>query len=939
MHSFRAAMVASLWLAFGGSGAALAETAPKAPLIADPAIRYGVLPNGLRYGLMSNATPAGGLSLRLAFDVGSLDEAESELGAAHFVEHLAFRSTRHFPEGQLDPAFAPLGVGFGRDQNAFTSHRATVYRLDLPAAEGAQQATALKWLRDVADGVRFEAQAVDRERGVVLAERDVRNEPAAAVTRAIEVFTGPDLRTTQRPPIGDLQVLRTISPAALQAFYGRWYRPEHAVLVVVGDMPPGGLEALEIEIAQVFGDWRGQGPRPERAALSGPDLKRGLAALTLSEPQVAGGLSICRQTVAEPSDEQDTASLRRRTLRLVWAQSLTTRLSGLALRDPSIIEAAPSVNIDQREATSACVNVFMTRDGWRPALKAAQLEIARFAAYGPDEAEIEDAVSELRAGALGSIVQAETRDSATLASSLAENILLDHATMSPRQTMRAFNRAVEDLTPAEVLAAWRKDWSGAGPFISVVAGQAPSREAVLAAWAETANVVPTPYVKPPVPTWAYGPAGAQGKVIARQVLTDPDFVRLRFANGTVLNFKQTAFAKGGVELRVDFGDGREGLGGRSLYESYLATDSFIRGGLGRHSYAELKTLMADGPLENLALNVNDRSFTLESSSFPDWVPIQLELIAAYLTDPGFRDELDVKLPSVVANAYSDLEASPVAAISQGMRKAVAPGGVRSMPPREQMGALRSRDFEALLKPVVTAAALEVTLVGDLDEKTAIEAVGKTLGALPARPAGPARPPYLGYEIYPRGLRDPVRVTHSGATDQAAVALMWPLFVAGPERRREEYALDLLSAVLDDELRHAVRERLGKAYSPRAALRAPDRGDEAYVTAWVEATEADLPLVEAEMRAVAARLAAGEITPQMLEAARKPLLARVAADLADNAAWASQLQNSYRDPAASRVLVEAPAMLAALNLDEVKHAAATWLGPSPLVIVATPEIRK
>ena len=108
---------------------------------------------------------------------------------------------------------------------------------------------------------------------------------------------------------------------------------------------------------------------------------------------------------------------------------------------------------------------------------------------------------------------------------------------------------------------------------------------------------------------------------------------------------------------------------------------------------------------------------------------------------------------------------------------------------------------------------------------------------------------------------------------------------------------------------------------------------------VEATEADLPLVEAEMRAVAARLAAGEITPQMLEAARKPLLARVAADLADNAAWASQLQNSYRDPAASRVLVEAPAMLAALNLDEVKHAAATWLGPSPLVIVATPEIRK
>lgn len=932
-------MVAGLWLALGGGGMVVAETPPNAPLVADPAVRQGVLPNGLRYALMSNATPGGGLSLRLGFEVGSLDETEAERGAAHFVEHMAFRATRNFPEGRLDPAFAPLGVGFGRDQNAFTSHQATVYRLDLPHAAASQQATALRWLRDVADGVYFEAQAVDRERGVVLAERDVRNEPAAAVGRAVEVFKGPGLRTTKRPPIGDLHVLKTISPAALQGFYDRWYRPEHAVLVVVGDVPDDGLDTLEAEIAKLFGDWRGQGARPERAALPGPDLQRGLAALTLSEPQVSGGLSICRQTTAEPSDAKDAATLRRRMARLVWAQSLATRLSGLALSDSSIIEAAPFIDIDQREVADTCVNVISTREGWRPALKAVQLEIARFTAEGPSEDEIEDALTELRAGALGSIVQAATRDSPTLASSLAEDLLLHQVTMGPQQTMRAFNQAVENLTPADVVAAWRKDWAGAGPFISVVASQAPPREAVLAAWAENAMLAPTPYVKPPVPVWAYGAVGTPGRVVQRQVLTDPDFVRLRFTNGTVLNFKQTAFAKGGVELRVDFGDGREALGDRSLYEGYLATDSFIRGGLGRHSYAELKALIGDEPLGNIALSVNDRSFTLGSSSFPDWLPIQLEVIAAYLTDPGFRDELDVKLPSLVANIYSDQEASPIAAISQGLREAVALGGARSMPPRDHLAALRSRDFQALLKPVVTTAPLEVTLVGDLDEKTAVDLVGQTLGALPVRPAGPVRPRYLGYQTYPRTLKAPIGVTHSGVTDQAAVALVWPLFVSTPERRREEYAIELLSAVFDDELRHAVRERLGKVYSPSVALASADRGDEAYVTAWVETTQADLPAVEAEMRAVAARLAAGEITPQMLEAARKPLQALVVADLAGNDWWASQLQSSSRDPNAPQALVEAPAILAALDLDEVKRAAATWLGPSPLVVIATPEIAK
>lgn len=935
-------MAVGVWLALCGEGMAAAQEpvpSPSAPLISDPAIRHGVLPNGLRYGLMPNATPKGGLSLRLAFEVGSLDEEESERGAAHFVEHMAFRATRNFPEGQLDPAFAPLGVGFGRDQNAFTSHQATVYRLDLPNVDAGQQATALRWLRDVAGEIRFEPEAVNRERGVVLAERDVRGEPMAVVREAVQSFRGPGLRTARRSPIGDLQVLKTITPSALQNFYARWYRPEHAVLVVVGDIPAEQLDALEAEISRVFGDWRGEGARPQRERLPGPDLRRGLDALVISEAQVAGGISICRQTASEPPAMTDAAALRRRMLRLVWAQSLGARLSGLALSDPAIIEAAVLVDVDQREARDTCIDVTSTSQAWKPALKAAQLEIARFSADGPGEAEVENALTALRATALGAIVQAATRDSSTLASSLAESMLLGQATLEPREAMRAFNRAVEDLTPADVVGAWREDWAGAGPFVAVVAPQAPAREAVLAAWAEHAALAPTPYVQPAVPTWAYGAAGAPGKVVKRQVMTAPDFVRLNFANGVVLNFKQTAFAKGAAELRIDFGDGREELGDRSLYEGLMAADTFMRGGLGRHSYAEIRTIVGDELLGSIALMVNNRSFSLESSLFTDWLLIQLELASAYLTDPGFRDDLDVKLPSVIANIYGEREASPIAAISQGLRETATPAGVRSMPPRDQLAALRSRDFDALLRPIATTSPLEVTLVGDLDEKTAVEAVAKTLGALPAR-AGPApRLTYSGYQTYPRALPAPIAVSHAGASDQAAVALMWPLFVAGPERRREEYALGLLSAVFDDELRHAVRERLGKAYSPSATLNASDRADEAYLTAWVETAPADLAVVESEMRAVAARLAQGEISPQMLEAARKPLLAIARADLADNSLWAAHLQSSARDPESSRGLVETPRILGELDLDEVKRAAATWLSPSPLVVIATPERRK
>ncbi|MBW8891491.1 MAG: insulinase family protein, partial [Burkholderiales bacterium] len=56
----------------------------------DPRVRFGVLPNGLRYAIQKNATPPGQAALRLWFDAGSLDETDEQQGLAHFLEHMAF---------------------------------------------------------------------------------------------------------------------------------------------------------------------------------------------------------------------------------------------------------------------------------------------------------------------------------------------------------------------------------------------------------------------------------------------------------------------------------------------------------------------------------------------------------------------------------------------------------------------------------------------------------------------------------------------------------------------------------------------------------------------------------------------------------------------------------------------------------------------------------
>src|SRR5690606_34560680 len=91
----------------------------------DPEITWGVLPNGVRYAIRPNAEPKGRISLRFLVQAGSMHENDDERGLAHFLEHMAFRSTRDHPEGSLVANLQRLGIGFGPDNTAFTTHEYT----------------------------------------------------------------------------------------------------------------------------------------------------------------------------------------------------------------------------------------------------------------------------------------------------------------------------------------------------------------------------------------------------------------------------------------------------------------------------------------------------------------------------------------------------------------------------------------------------------------------------------------------------------------------------------------------------------------------------------------------------------------------------------------------------------------------------------------------
>lgn len=220
-------------------------------LPSDPSVIVGKLPNGLTYYIKHNKVPEERANLYLATRVGSLLEEENERGLAHFVEHMAFKGTKHFPKNELIDYLQRAGVRFGSDLNAFTSFENTVYILPIPTADVEVLENGVRILRDWAQDINFETEDIESERGVILEEKRQREGVHSKVVEAQMAMTTKGSIYPSRLPIGDEDVIRNFDPSIIRAFYDKWYRPDLQAVIAVGDFD---VEWMENQIRTLFSD-------------------------------------------------------------------------------------------------------------------------------------------------------------------------------------------------------------------------------------------------------------------------------------------------------------------------------------------------------------------------------------------------------------------------------------------------------------------------------------------------------------------------------------------------------------------------------------------------------------------------------------------------------------------------------------------------------------
>ena len=861
-------------------------------LEADSRIVYGQLPNGLRYAIRRNQRPDNQVLVRLAFEFGSAAEADEEQGLAHFIEHMAFNGSTNVPEGEMVRILERLGLSFGADTNASTGFVRTQYKLDLPKADPALIERALFLMRETASEVSFNPGAVDRERGVVIAEMRDRENFGFQRNRAASELLYPDSYFSTRYPIGKLDVLQNASAEKMQALYRKWYVPDRARLVIVGPVDPVEIER---EIIRKFSDWKGSGAALGEIDRCSFDNDRPAKAAFFSHPEVGEAINI-EQIVADRK-RPDTFERALMDMKMGMAAAIVSDRISRKSRNEDI----PLLNSGLSFAAGFCdqhARIGMTisgKDGsWNTVLPIVEQMVRQAVIYGFSAQEVAEQVKRYDAAFENAVKSEATTQSGVFANELTN--LDEDIVTSAEYRQRLWRQLRPFLTPAAVseeFAKWYGQLDRPRIFLSSKQPNAATPEAILAAFAESRN---KPVAAPSERTaleWSYTDFGPRGEVAKDERIEDLGIRTVRFANGVRLNLKQTGFEKDRVRwtLRIDGGKLSIPLADQHL--GMFMDGAFAAGGLGKYDIDDLRAVLA-GSTASAGFASGPTFFGGGGSVVSKDLERQMQLLAAFVTDPGYREAAVRLFRRPLPEFYARLDATPGSALSIGQARIMNGDDPRfTLPPLEK---LMSADFEKLKSVIggqLQSGAIEIGLVGDIDEAQAIETVGRTFGALPARSnqpfdLGDAKNSQFSGKF---GIHT---LYHRGEANQMSWRRVWT--TNDDSDFREEQTMSLLADIARIRLIDELREGLGATYGAGAASEMsdiyPGRGTFSISTS---GDPKDLEKIEAAVDKVVSELLAGPVDGDLFERARKPTLESYTDWRRRNATWIDIVDEAQSAP--------------------------------------------
>jgi len=882
----------------------LAPRAPAAPwaevrddLPQDPALILGTLPNGLRYALLPNATPANRVFLRLLVSAGSLHENDDERGIAHFIEHMAFRGTLNHPRNDLVATLQRAGLTFGPDINATTTYDSTLYQLDLPDASEKNIRDALDIFRDFATNIEFTPDAIATERGVILSEMSTRDTAASRITNAYSSFIYPAARQNSRSPIGLETQIRTFTPQQFRAFYDAWYRPERMALIVVGAINP---ETLAKIITDTFTPLAARAPaRAEPPANNTPPPSAPEFGVFIDKQISSPSFRFfnARPKSSNAKDSGRASRLRNMTQGLALSMLADRIIKLVQQPDKSSYIGKPrfaygSYGPFKSDLDNVQVAVPTNFAKWREAIALFEQTLRRAREDGFAQNELDDAKTRVAKDYDLALRAAPTRPSDTLAAQLATMFLNGDAFVAPEGYYKPMQEMLAAITLEDCNAAYAEMWGDNPPRLFISAGtrftekKEDTKIAQCLADSRKVSVAPPPGAAAQSQTQATPDSRPPaGRVVTTRQIPEINATLAKLDNNVLLNFKRTDFEKNVVYVSVNIDGGLLSAPPQKPGLAYFAANAFFNGGLEDRPYADIMQQLRDSGIHgSLDLGMRANRNPLSGAVTPAaQLKTILEILARYLTAAGYRAEAEKTTRNTIPNFQTAMNSSASANITIPIIMSDLTGDTRfSLPDLKDIRKRTMTEARQWLSPLLAKSGLEISIVGDITYDEALDATLKTFGALPARP-----------ECAPAKIYNEVKFTKKpggtitkpiGSTiKQAAFAYVWP--ATGIKTGHDKRVIGILADAIENNLQDSLRKQLGMAY----AVNAISYGDDATpnlrcIIATAEVDPAVLDKAIAAARESLAKLAREGVSENDFARAKNPSIESARQALRTNDFW-------------------------------------------------------
>lgn len=703
----------------------------------DNAVRVGRLGNGMTYFIRHNDKPAGMADFYIVYDVGAIQEEDSQSGLAHFLEHMAFNGSKHFPGNSMIRWLESIGLQFGTNINAATGMEMTYYQLiQVPIKRETIIDSLLLILHDWSGFLSLDRKEIEKEREVIIEERRQRNTPQFRIGSKAALSVYGDTRYAHRDMLGTEEFLRSFNPKLLRDYYKRWYRPDLQAVVIVGDFDADRMEA---RLKKVMADIPQPQQTESKAVIPIPDNDKPIVAVITDPEQHAAKANFYIKRPSVPKELNNRVGANYMNMMIQIATAMANARFGELMQQQGCPFSSASLQNSSLTATCDALELQVVARGEAiaEAFTSAYGELERIRRYGFTQEELDFVRTNILRGGKQAY---DTRDDRPNGIFVQECIMryVRNAPLITADVRWAFMQLALKQMTLEKINELMQQLITLSNNILVISAPEKARANLptgkqlenFFTWirAETIEPYKTEKIDKPLFSGQITPGktvktekGAYGSTL------------WTLNNGVRVAVLPTKYSRNQILMSGQASGGLSVVSDSDYFTASMIPQIVNMSGVGEFNSEQLRKVLSN-KAASVQLSISRFTSGLTGNSAKADVETMLQLTYLYFTRPNFdRDCFDMMLEAYRTNLINSAE-TPEFVMNRAVNLAMYGNNPRARMPTEET--LKTVDYEKMFpiyRSLFTDAASNYTFyfLGDIDMDILKPLVEKYLGGLPA----------------------------------------------------------------------------------------------------------------------------------------------------------------------------------------------------------------